>query len=279
MKKIYKYATPPYMRELKKILEQGKPIYSLSIQTSGLDIQKDDILQIGIVKCHLDNGVLVSDDTFDTYVNPHHPISSETTNINGITNEMVADAPDIDAALEKAAGFMGREPIILGFNCDKFANPFLKYAGFETGNMIYPESTIDLFVMSYTFIQKNSNIKAYTYKAVSDYLECYDDGTFSRNALHTAKTYVNIFNKIYPSIPTGCEKAKILNVNYWEKSRNVRSLYVETDHGKFSINPVNGFAVEETKGIFDQIDIEMLLEYMLRTKEVDNVYELVKLYQ
>ena len=89
----------------------------------------------------------------------------------------------------------------------------------------------------------------------------------------------NIFNKIYPTIPTGTSKAKILNVNYWEKSRNIRSLYVETDCGKFSINPVNGFVVEETKGIFDQIDVELLLVYMLRAKEVDNVYELVKLYQ
>ena len=58
-------------------------------ETTGLDYEKDEIIEIGAVK--IVGGVIV--EQFQTLVKPHQEIPAEATAINNITNEMVACAP------------------------------------------------------------------------------------------------------------------------------------------------------------------------------------------
>ncbi|MDR0984175.1 MAG: PolC-type DNA polymerase III [Ruminococcus sp.] len=71
------------------------------LETTGLSSVNDRILEIGAV---LVKGLEIKDE-FHTYVNPLMPISKEITSINGITDDMVKDAPLADEAMRLFIGF------------------------------------------------------------------------------------------------------------------------------------------------------------------------------
>lgn len=65
--------------------------------TGGSPRQGDQIIQIGAVA--IDDGQIV--DTFSTFVNPGQPIPAYITQLTGITDEMVADAPLMEDVLPR----------------------------------------------------------------------------------------------------------------------------------------------------------------------------------
>ena len=73
-------------------------------ETTGLDPNVEYLTEIGgvIVK----NGEVVEE--FDTFVKPGKPITPKITELTGITNEMVADAPSEAEALQAVPGFCRR---------------------------------------------------------------------------------------------------------------------------------------------------------------------------
>ncbi|AMB93286.1 exonuclease domain-containing protein [Aerococcus sp. UMB8608] len=93
---------------------------SFDIETTGLRTT-DEIIQIGAV--HFLNGKEIS--SFTTYVNPSIPISDKITNLTGITNQDVEDAPDIDMAASLFMNFIGDLPVA-GYNSNTFDIPFLR---------------------------------------------------------------------------------------------------------------------------------------------------------
>lgn len=74
------------------------------VETTGLSVLNGDrIVEIAAVR--VKNLEIV--DEFDSFVNPQRDIPQEATNINGITNEMVADAPTHDIVLPQMMDFIG----------------------------------------------------------------------------------------------------------------------------------------------------------------------------
>jgi len=65
------------------------------VETTGLDSLKDEIIEIGA--CKVTNGRI--DEIFSTFVKPIKKIPKEITELTGITEEMVADAPTINYVL------------------------------------------------------------------------------------------------------------------------------------------------------------------------------------
>ena len=65
------------------------------LETTGLNPASEEITEIAAVR--VVEGEIR--DSFQTYVNPHKPIPPEITELTGISDETVADAPDLDTAV------------------------------------------------------------------------------------------------------------------------------------------------------------------------------------
>lgn len=97
-----------------------KPLIVFDLETTGLDLVKDRIIQISYIKVFPDG----HEERGNHFVNPGRPIPAEVTGITGISNDMVKDAPSFK---ELAAGlretFAGCD--FAGFNSNHFDVPML----------------------------------------------------------------------------------------------------------------------------------------------------------
>jgi len=98
-------------------------IVALDLETTGLDHERDAIIEIGARRF---DGSRVEDE-WTTLVNPGRHIPEFISNLTGISDEMVRQAPRIREVLDDLAAFIGDAPI-LGHNI-QFDLSFLKKYG------------------------------------------------------------------------------------------------------------------------------------------------------
>ncbi|MFO7889485.1 MAG: exonuclease domain-containing protein [bacterium] len=98
-------------------------IVAVDIETTGLNLDEDVIIEIGAVKF---NGRRVEDE-WSTLVNPRRSISSFITRLTGISNNMVRNAPVLPDVMGDLIAFVGDAPVV-GHNIS-FDLSFLQRAG------------------------------------------------------------------------------------------------------------------------------------------------------
>jgi len=101
-------------------LKLTKPLIFFDLESTGLDISKDRIVEISYLKIH-PNGL---EEQKTIRVNPEMPIPAKSSAIHHIKDEDVADCPKFkDIARQIAADFQGCD--IAGYNSNKFDIPML----------------------------------------------------------------------------------------------------------------------------------------------------------
>lgn len=92
-----------------------RPLITFDLESTGVDTENDRIVQIAAIK-EYPNGVIEEKNVF---VNPEIPIPTEASDIHGITNEMVKDAPIFK---QLAVGICNwfKDCDISGFNSDSY---------------------------------------------------------------------------------------------------------------------------------------------------------------
>ncbi len=101
-------------------LNLTKPLAFIDLETTGLNIASDRIVEISIVKVH-PNG---NKDIVTRRVNPTIPISTESTSIHGISDDDVKNEPTFKQMAKELANFIeGCD--LAGYNSNKFDIPML----------------------------------------------------------------------------------------------------------------------------------------------------------
>lgn len=90
------------------------------LETTGTDCRNDKVVEISAVK--VEDHQVVSE--FSTLVNPECSIPAAASNVNGITDDMVADAPLFKDVLPEFIEFIGDLPLV-GHNIHTFDLPFI----------------------------------------------------------------------------------------------------------------------------------------------------------
>ena len=111
------------------------------IETTGLDNRSCGVTEIGAVL--IKNGEIL--DRFDTFVNPGMPIPSEITELTGISDEMVKDAPPPGEALRAFLAFAG-DRVLIAHNAN-FDAGFLRVIATAEG-IPFPNTYLDTLALS-----------------------------------------------------------------------------------------------------------------------------------
>ena len=101
-------------------LKLTRPICFFDLETTGIDVAKDRIVEISIFKV-FPNG---NKESKTWLVNPTIPIPAFATAVHGITNEKVANEPTFKA-LASQIHSMIKDSDLAGFNSDRFDIPLL----------------------------------------------------------------------------------------------------------------------------------------------------------
>lgn len=80
----------------------------IDTETTGLSSTRDEIIEIAAIYFEDWEPCI----KFETLIKPKHSIPDEITQINGITNEMVNDAPTIKEVIPSLLTFIGNKPIV-----------------------------------------------------------------------------------------------------------------------------------------------------------------------
>ncbi|MGA9639644.1 exonuclease domain-containing protein [Flavobacterium sp.] len=101
-------------------LKLNKPICFFDLETTGIDIGKDRIVEISIFKVY-PNG---NKESKTWLVNPTIPIPAQTTAVHGITDEKVANEPTFNELATQVYNMI-KDSDLGGFNSDRFDIPLL----------------------------------------------------------------------------------------------------------------------------------------------------------
>lgn len=154
------------------------------IETTGLSAKDCAITEIGAVLYK--NGEIL--DTFESFVNPGTHISAKITELTGITDEMVADAPDISAVLPKFLDFAG-ESVFVAHNAS-FDIGFIRHNAEKCGIEFTPTYLDTVALSRYC----NPELKKHTLDSVAEY---FDLGDFNHHrAFEDAHMLALIFAKL-----------------------------------------------------------------------------------
>ena len=101
-------------------LNISKPLIVFDLETTGLDLVNDRIIQISYIKIHPDG----KEERNNIFVNPGKPIPQDVTALTGISDDDVKDSPLFkDIAVKLSGNF--RNCDFAGFNSNHFDIPML----------------------------------------------------------------------------------------------------------------------------------------------------------
>lgn len=102
------------------MLKLKKPLAFFDLETTGVNVAEDRIVEISVIKLYPDG----SEEVMTELINPGVPIPNASSDVHGITDDKVADKPSFKELAPKIKSFIG-EADLSGYNCLKFDVPLL----------------------------------------------------------------------------------------------------------------------------------------------------------
>jgi len=102
------------------MLDLKKPLAFIDLEATGMNLGTDRIVEIAVMRILPDNSRMVK----RKLINPEIPIPSVVTDIHGITNEMLKDAPTFKQVANEIKQFLDNCDLG-GYNSNRFDIPLL----------------------------------------------------------------------------------------------------------------------------------------------------------
>lgn len=159
---------------------------AVDVETTGIYHEKDRITEVAAVR--VKNGEII--DRFVSFVHCDVDISSYVSELTGITNEMLIDAPSEGAVMRDLISFLGSLPIV-GYNVS-FDLGFIYDASARAGLMI-PSECFDALEYAKRYLHNGHSKKLF---AVAEDLHIDTSGL--HRALADAETTVRVVEALRP---------------------------------------------------------------------------------
>ncbi len=98
----------------------NKPIAFFDLETTGIKVATDRIVEISLIKIHPSG----KQEVYTKRINPGMPIPPRSTEIHGINDEDVKDEPRFEEIAKEVSNFIGNADLA-GYNSNKFDIPLL----------------------------------------------------------------------------------------------------------------------------------------------------------
>ena len=118
---------------------------ALDVETTGLNPKLDKIIEIGMVRVRA--GEIAAE--FETFVNPGRALEERITELTGIRDEQLADAPDISEVISETLQFIGGD-ILVGHGI-LFDYSFVKRAAVNK-RFVFEKEGIDTLRLAKAFL-------------------------------------------------------------------------------------------------------------------------------
>ena len=221
----------------KRLNEYVKDYIVFDLETTGFRPGLDEIIEISAIK--VENSEVK--DTYATLVKPSIRIPASATRVNGITNEMVGNAPEIGDALEGFVEFV-ETGILVGHNIHSFDTNFIYDAAMEVFQEgIYNDYIDTLYMAKYCLPQ----LKHHKLGDISEYFGISTEG--AHRALNDCVMNQKCYEKMGP----------LLEMQMQEKAENGKGKSVVERRKE-----IQKVAEKQTRGISVSSDQGMSAEQL-----------------
>lgn len=159
-----------------------RPFVMLDLETTGLDISKDRIIEIALIKIDVSG----NQTEYCKRINPTIPISAESSEITGITDSMVANEPIFADLADEIAQFIG-DADLGGYNSNKFDIPVLaeEFLRIQHSFKINDRKFVDVQNIFHKMEQRTL--------AAANQFYCNEEMENAHNALYDTQITLNVF--------------------------------------------------------------------------------------
>ena len=227
--------------ETKKSLTAGSCLFVYDTETTGLSPERDKVIEIGIyqVIVNPDYSVTVVD-KFHRYINQGVPLPPVITDLTGITDELLAGAPDEDEVFADLIEFWGAAPVVSGYNIRNFDNKFMAELYARHGLKFEPKAVIDGIELARNRLVKDKDVPNYKLGTCAEYYGIeFDAHSAIEDACATTRLIEQFFKEYHAEEelegthpePKNLLKPKVLSASYWEGYRGYPRVYFNTTAG------------------------------------------------
>ena len=222
-------------------LKLSKPICFFDLETTGIDITKDRIVEISILKVY-PNG---NKESKTWLVNPTIPIPKAASDVHGITDERVAGEPTFKE-LAKQIHNMIKDSDLAGYNSDRFDIPLLAEemlraeVDFDLGNRV----SVDVQTIFHKMEQRTLSA-AYKFYCGKDLIDAHTASADTNATYEILKAQLDLYDNLENNIK------KLSEFTYRKQIADFAGFIGYNDKGEeiFTFGKHKGKRVED---IFDE---------------------------
>lgn len=228
-------------------------------ETSGLNSKYAEIIEISALK--VKNRCIV--DTFNTLVKPSKPIDQKSSEINGITDEMLKSAPSLEDILPCFIHFIENYPLV-GHNISTFDLPILRRVSTDYMGISITNTYIDTLQLAKKRI---SNLPDYRLSTIAAYF------TIDYSGAHRALIDCEITQKCYEKLLT------LTPINVVHTNNTSHHYKTELTNVTKSLRELQGFLMGiVSDGILTETEIFALKKWLDDNHELKGQYPFDRVY-